>query len=95
MLMIRLFRPFPKASIQKVLEELPNDAIVACVERNFLGDREGAILQEMKRALFPDKFKLYDFYAGVGGKDVPPVTIEKIIYKALHHPEEVNWVDVD
>jgi pyruvate ferredoxin oxidoreductase alpha subunit len=95
LLKIRLFRPFPKASIQKVFEKLPNDAIIACVERNFLGDREGAILQEMKRALFPKAFKLYDFYAGVGGKDVPPTTIEKIIYKALHNPDEVNWVDVD
>jgi pyruvate/2-oxoacid:ferredoxin oxidoreductase alpha subunit len=95
LLKIRLFRPFPKASILKVFEELPDDAIIACVERNFLGDREGAILQEMKRALFPKAFKLYDFYAGVGGKDVPPITIEKIIYKALHNPDEVNWVDVD
>jgi len=95
LLKIRLFRPFPKAAVQKVFENLAEGTIVACVERNFLGDREGAILQEMKRALFPNKYKLYDFYAGVGGKDVPPTTIEKIIYKALHNPEEVNWVDVD
>jgi pyruvate/2-oxoacid:ferredoxin oxidoreductase alpha subunit len=95
LLKIRLFRPFPKASVLNVLKELPDDAIIACVERNFLGDREGAILQEMKRALFPKAFKLYDFYAGVGGKDVPPTTIEKIIYKAFHDPDEVNWIDVD
>ena len=95
LLKIRLFRPFPAASVKKALEDLPGDAIIACVERNFLGDREGAILQEMKRALYPERLKLYDFYAGVGGKDVPPTTIEKIIYKALHDPNEVNWVDVD
>jgi pyruvate/2-oxoacid:ferredoxin oxidoreductase alpha subunit len=95
LLKLRLFRPFPKASVRKALEELPKDAVIACVERNFLGDREGAILQEMKRALYPTDFKLYDFYAGVGGKDVPPKTIEKIIYKALQDPEEVNWIDVD
>jgi pyruvate ferredoxin oxidoreductase alpha subunit len=95
LLKIHLFRPFPKASIKKAFEDLPQDAIIACVERNFLGDREGAILQEMKRALYPQEYKLYDFYAGVGGKDVPPTTIEKIIYKAMHKPDEVNWVDVD
>jgi pyruvate/2-oxoacid:ferredoxin oxidoreductase alpha subunit len=95
LLKIHLFRPFPKESIKKVFDVLPNDAIIACVERNFLGDNEGAILQEMKRALFPKEYKLYDFYAGVGGKDVPPITIEKIIYKAMHNPDEVNWVDVD
>lgn len=95
LLKIRLFRPFPKASVRKALSGLPPEALIACVERNFLGDREGAILQEMKRALYPADRKLYDFYAGVGGKDVPPATIEKIIYQALHRPEEVNWVDVD
>ena len=95
LLKIRLFRPFPKAAIQQAFENLSSDAIIACVERNFLGDREGAIMQEMKRALFPKEYKLYDFYAGVGGKDVPPSTIEKIIYRALHDPDEVNWVDVD
>ena len=95
LLKIRLFRPFPKAAVRKALASLPQDAIIACVERNFLGDREGAILQEMKRALYPTAFKLYDFYAGVGGKDVPPTSIEKIIYQSLHQPEEVNWVDVD
>jgi pyruvate/2-oxoacid:ferredoxin oxidoreductase alpha subunit len=95
LLKLRLFRPSPKASVRKALAKLPEDAVIACVERNFLGDREGAILQEMKRALYPTNFKLYDFYAGVGGKDVPPATIEKIIYKALHQPEEVNWIDVN
>ncbi len=95
LLKIRLFRPFPKVSVRKALAGLPPEAVIACVERNFLGDREGAILQEMKRALYPTVLKLYDFYAGVGGKDVPPATIEKIIYQALHRPEEVNWVDVD
>ncbi len=95
LLKLRLFRPFPKASVREALARIPQNAIIACVERNFLGDREGAILQEMKRALYPIAYQLFDFYAGVGGKDVSPTTIEKIIYKALHHPEEVNWVDVD
>ncbi len=95
LLKLRMFHPFPKSSVRRVLAELPQDAVVACVERNFLGDREGAIMQQMKRALYPSDIKLKDFYAGVGGKDVPPKTIEKIIYKALHHTDEVHWVDVD
>ncbi len=95
LLKIRLFKPFPKASVLKALAPLPKDAIIANVERNFLGDREGAIMQEMKRALYGEDFRLLDFYAGVGGKDVPPKTIEKIIYRAMNEPEEVNWVDVE
>ncbi|MBK8491860.1 MAG: pyruvate ferredoxin oxidoreductase [Saprospirales bacterium] len=94
LLKIRLFKPFPKASVQEALKDLPKDAILAPVERNFLGDREGAIFQEMQRALYGMPIKMYDFYAGAGGKDVPPDTIEKIIHLARTNPKEVNWVDI-
>jgi len=96
-LKIRLFKPFPKKSVLKVMEQLPEDAVIGVVERNFMGDKEGATMMEMKRTLYDSdlKLKMYDFYAGVGGKDVPPVTIEKIIYRAQHDPDEINWVDVD
>lgn len=96
LLKIRLFKPFPKASVLDALKNLPENAILANVERNFLGDREGAIQQEMKRALYGSRnLRMLDFYAGVGGKDVPPLTIEKIIYRATHSPEDINWIDVD
>lgn len=95
LLKLRLFKPFPRQAVREALSALPTDAVIATVERNFLGDREGALMQEMKRALYGTDYRLYDFFAGVGGKDVPPVTIEKIIYRAMHDPEEVNWVDVD
>lgn len=95
LLKLRLFRPFPKASVLKALESLPEDAVLANVERNFLGDAEGAIQQEMKRALYGSRnFRMLDFYAGVGGKDVPPLTIEKIIYRAKNEPKDFNWIDV-
>ena len=94
LLKIRLLKPFPKASIQEALKDLPKDAILAPVERNFLGDREGALFQEMQRALYGMPFPMYDFYAGAGGKDVPPVTIEKIIHIARTNPKDVNWVDI-
>ncbi|MCB9295502.1 MAG: pyruvate ferredoxin oxidoreductase [Lewinellaceae bacterium] len=94
LLKLRLFRPFPREAVQRALAPLSKDAVIAIVERNFLGDNEGAIMQEMKRALYGSNYKMYGFFAGVGGKDVPPVTIEKIIHRAFHRPEEVNWVDV-
>ncbi|MBK6620515.1 MAG: pyruvate ferredoxin oxidoreductase [Saprospirales bacterium] len=94
LLKIRLFKPFPKASVQEALRELPKDAIIAPVERNFLGDREGALFQEMQRALYGAPYRMYDFYAGAGGKDVPPETIEKIIHIARNNPQDVNWVDI-
>lgn len=94
LLKIRLFKPFPKASVQEALRNLPKDAILAPIERNFLGDREGAIFQEMQRAMYGTPLRMYDFYAGAGGKDVSPETIEKIIHLARTHPKDVNWVDI-
>ncbi|HBH24578.1 MAG TPA: pyruvate ferredoxin oxidoreductase [Cytophagales bacterium] len=102
LLKLRLFKPFPKKSVNEALKELPGDAVIACVERNFMGDHFGAIMQEMKRALYSKNYTMYDFYAGVGGKDVSPITIEKILYKIRNrssadkvHLDEVNWIDIE
>ncbi|MCB0616863.1 MAG: hypothetical protein KDC75_26275, partial [Phaeodactylibacter sp.] len=47
LLKLRLFKPFPREAVRQALAPLSRDAIVAIVERNFLGDREGGIMQEM------------------------------------------------
>lgn len=97
LLKLRLFKPFPQQAVLDALRDLPEEAVLALVERNFLGDREGALMMEMKRALYgADRaYRMYDFYTGLGGKDVPPVTIEKIIHRALHAPLPVNWIDFE
>ncbi len=97
LLKIRLFKPFPQQAILKALRDLPEDATLAIVERNFLGDREGALMMEMKRALYnaPHRYRMFDFYTGLGGKDVPPATIERIIHRAQHEPAAVNWIDFE
>ncbi len=96
LLKLRLVKPFPKASVIKALSVLPPDASIVAVERNFLGDSEGALIQEMKRALYGElNFKMFDVYAGLGGKDVPPLTIEKIIYKVKEDAEKIIWIDLE
>jgi pyruvate/2-oxoacid:ferredoxin oxidoreductase alpha subunit len=95
LLKLRLFKPFPKASVIEALKDLPDDAVLAAIERNFLGDREGAIFQEMQKALYGRPMTLLDYYTGSGGKDVPPETIEKVIHLARTQPKEVNWVDIN
>ena len=102
LLKLRLFKPFPKKSIIEELKDLPGDAVIACIERNFMGDNEGAIMKEMQHALYGQNYKMYDFYTGVGGKDVPPVTIEKILYKIRNritdgkeNLNEINWIDIE
>ena len=97
LLKLRLFKPFPQQAVLETLRDLPDDAVLALVERNFLGDREGALMMEMKRALYgaERKFEMYDFFTGLGGKDVPPVTIERIIHRAQNEPDPVNWIDFE
>jgi pyruvate/2-oxoacid:ferredoxin oxidoreductase alpha subunit len=95
LLKIRLLKPFPKKSVIKVLEQVNPDCIIVVIDRNFLGDNEGALLQEMKRALYGMDRKLAGVYAGLGGRDVPPLTIEKIIHTDFNscHPGEIIWID--
>ncbi len=95
LLKLRLFKPFPKNSVLEALKGLPENAKIVAVERNFLGDKEGAILGELRRALYGTNFNLYDVYTGLGGKDVPPLTIEKIIYAMENNPEPVTWIDFE
>jgi len=90
---LRLVRPFPKKAFLKALEPLNDDVKLLVTERNFMGDNEGALMQELKRAMYGEKnLKMYDFYVGLGGKDIPPVTIEKVIHRAKTNPKDVNWI---
>lgn len=92
LLKLRLFKPFPAQAVREALRDLPEGAAIACVERNFLGENEGAVMQEMKRALYGTRYRMLDFYAGVGGKDVPPEAIAYIIRQARSGDKEVYWV---
>lgn len=95
-LKVRLFKPFPRKSIIELLTTSgidPESCQLITVDRNFLGDNEGALHQEMRRALFGHTFKLYGMYAGLGGKDIPPVTIQKIISRKLEDTNEIIWID--
>ncbi len=95
LLKLRLFKPFPKNSVLNTLKDLPEDAKIVAIERNFPGDNEGAIIGELRKALYNTNYPLYDVYTGLGGKDVPPVTIEKIIYSMQNNPKPVTWIDFE
>ena len=94
LLKIRLFKPFPKKSVLDVLEKASNDSIIINIDRNFLGDHEGALMQEMKRALYNYPKKIFGVYAGLGGRDVSADTIKKIIDIDYKSPstDEVLWI---
>ena len=92
---IRLLKPFPKKSILKILEKVSQDCVLVTLDRNFLGDHDGGMLQEMKRALYGETRKIFGVYLGLGGRDVPPSTIERIINIDFSSPEaqEIIWID--
>ncbi len=96
LLKLRLFHPFPKKSVLKAVESLGNDVSFVTVERNFMGDKSGAIKQELERAFYGERTNpIYDVFTGHGGKDVPPRTIEKIIYRIKNNPKETTWIDIE
>ena len=96
LLKLRLVKPFPKETVLNALAPLSDDTAIVTIERNFPGDKEGALMMEMKRALYGERnLKIYDVFTGLGGKDVPPVTIERVILKTMEEPKDVTWIDLE
>lgn len=78
---LRLFRPFPTARVREVLENVPR---VAVLERNISLGREGIFCSEVKAALINAKGPVVQGYiAGIGGTDVGPQLIERVIRDAM------------
>jgi pyruvate/2-oxoacid:ferredoxin oxidoreductase alpha subunit len=94
LLKIRLFKPFPRQSVLTALKAVSKNCAIVNIDRNFTGDNEGALMKEMKAALYGANYQMYNVYAGLGGKDVPPSTIEKIIKDINGNQPEVSWADL-
>lgn len=91
-LRIRLFRPLPK---EPICHALGNRAKVAVIDRDFSPGCGGILAQEVK-ALFHNmdrKVPIYEFIAGLGGRDVTDEDIERIIDQTLEakEPGEITW----
>jgi pyruvate/2-oxoacid:ferredoxin oxidoreductase alpha subunit len=82
LLKIRLFRPFPTAAIRKILDPIPR---IAVVERNISLGREGIFCSELKAALVnsPTPHRIQGYLAGIGGTDVNPDLIERVVLDGL------------
>jgi pyruvate/2-oxoacid:ferredoxin oxidoreductase alpha subunit len=92
-LRIRLFRPFPKEGICEVLR---NTKKVAVIDRDFSPGCGGILAQEIRSALQEAKSTLpiFEFIAGLGGKDVTDEDVEKIISHTTStlKPEGTTWL---
>ena len=95
-LKIRLFKPFPRKSILKVLSDSnvdKNKCKIITFDKNFLGDSEGALMQELRRALYGENYFIQGVYVGLGGRDVSPSTVENIIETCKTNNDEIIWID--
>lgn len=92
-LRIRLFRPFPKEDICRILRGAKK---IAVVDRDFSPGCGGILAQEVKSALYETNLRipLYEFISGLGGKDVTDEDVEKVISHTRNtpNPEGSVWI---
>jgi len=96
LLKVRLFRPFPAQELRQALEGAEK---VAVIDRNISFGHGGIFAQEIKSALYnsPHRPVLFSFIAGLGGRDITPATVEKVLNYTLSHDypeEETIWIDL-
>ncbi len=79
---IRVFRPFPTEPLRKILD---NVSRIAVIDRNISLGREGIFCSELKATLVhsPVQHQIQGYLAGLGGTDVNPELIERILMDAL------------
>jgi pyruvate/2-oxoacid:ferredoxin oxidoreductase alpha subunit len=94
LLKIKLFRPFPVASVRAALGHAGK---VAVIDRNFSFGASGIFAQEVRAALcnLPAHPPVFGYVAGLGGRDVTTSVIEEIYFQtkgAAAPREESLWV---
>ena len=92
-LRIRLFRPFPG---EQICEALRTAKKVAVIDRDFSPGCGGVFAQETKAVLqgVQSGLPVFEFIAGLGGKDVTDKDIEQIIEQThnMKKPGESTWI---
>ena len=90
---IRVVRPFPVKEIREILDGITK---VAIVDRNISFGCGGIFSQEVRAALYNyvEKPVVFNFIAGLGGRDITPHILSDIINYTLTHnkPEkDILW----
>ena len=93
MLKVRLFRPFPVALLQNLLQGVPR---VMIMDRDFSPGLGGILHQEVKAALYNMEKAppIYGYLVGVGGLNVSPELIEGLVKRTKQERPVINsiWV---
>jgi pyruvate ferredoxin oxidoreductase alpha subunit len=79
---LRVFRPFPKAALAKVLEKA---RLIVVFDKNISYGSEGATCSEIKSALYGSKTSaaIRNFIVGLGGRDVKARELADAVRKTL------------
>jgi len=90
---LRVFRPFPQEEILRLGEKA--DLIV--IDRNVSVGVGGAVFNEVKASLYgKSNAKVYGYIAGLGGKDVTYLDIEKMCKKVVDgKAKHVEWYGLE
>lgn len=97
LLKIVAFRPFPYSYVR---EALKNKKVVGVFDRSAgLGGQGGPVWSEITAALNGLNIDTRQYVGGLGGRDVPQSTIEKIYHELLEiksgeREEHTFWIDV-
>lgn len=97
LLKIRMFRPFPAASVRRHLRRA---AKVAVVDRNFSFGASGIFAQEVRAALCNRQphAPVFGYVAGLGGRDITEQTLIEIYDKTRQNDtpsDESIWIGLD
>ena len=94
---ITTFRPFPAALIAKALA---GKKAIGVFDRSAgLGSVGGPVWNEVRSALYGTNLQILPFIGGLGGRDIPPATVEKVYNRLLDvaagkKPKKDTWIDV-
>lgn len=91
---LRMFRPFPA---EDLLEAIPEGPRVLVLDRNLSIGMGGIIQQELKNAFYSAgrRNSVFSAVAGLGGRDITPELIEKVIKQSLldmYAADQINWL---
>ncbi|OGL41442.1 MAG: pyruvate ferredoxin oxidoreductase [Candidatus Schekmanbacteria bacterium RIFCSPHIGHO2_02_FULL_38_11] len=84
MIRIKMFRPFPSQEIRDAVRGYDK---IAVIDRNMSFGVGGIFAQEIRAALsgYSNMPVVFEFIAGLGGRDITPNTIEEITKYTLNH----------
>lgn len=86
LLKVRVFRPFPKDEIAAAIK---NADKIAVLDKNISFSMGGVLFNEIKSKL---DVEAYGFILGLGGRDVTPDDIIKIINKTKKPEDDIQWI---